>query len=352
MARAELRVGLIGYGLAGEAFHAPLIAAAAGLRLASVVTSDPERATRAARDHPGVRVLSRAEELFRAATEHDLVVVATPNRFHVPLAEAALEAGLHVVVDKPLATSAARGRRLVEAAARSGLVLAVFHNRRLDGDFLTVRRLLEEDALGAPRRFESRFDRWRPELRADAWRELARSEQGGGLLFDLGSHLIDQALVLFGPAVRVYAEVGIRRPGAVVDDDVFLALTHRSGVQAHLSASHVAPLPGPRLRVIGSRAAYVKWGLDVQEQALRAGMRPGAGDWGADPPERWGTLGAGTNVRPVETERGDYPRFYAQLVAAIRDGAPVPVAGEDGVAVLEVIEAALASARGGRVVAL
>jgi predicted dehydrogenase len=331
------RVGLVGYGLAGEWFHAPLVAATGGLELAAVVTSNPERAGRARERHPGVEVVPRAEELPGPL---DLVVVATPNRAHVPVALAALEAGSSVVVDKPLAASGADARRLEEAAEARSLMLAVFHNRRWDGDFLTARRLIEEGALGEVHRFESRFERWRPAVRADAWRELDAPEEAGGVLFDLGTHLIDQALVLFGPVEHVHAEVERRRPGARVDDDAFVALTHRSGVHSHLWMSHAAAQPGPRLRVLGSRAAYVKSGLDGQEAALRAGDLPGGPDWGREPPEAWGSLGEEGDVRPVETERGDWPAFYRSVVAALRDRARPPVAAADGVAVLEVIERA------------
>ena len=318
------------------------MAATPGLRLTAVVTANPERAEHAARRHPEASVLASAEELWEQ--ELDLAVVATPNRSHVPLATAALEAGLAVVVDKPLAASAEDGRRLAALAEERGLPLAVFHNRRWDGDLLTVRRLIDEGRLGEVWRFESRFERWRPELRADAWRERGDPEEAGGVLFDLGSHLVDQALLLFGPVAEVRAEVDRRRPGAEVDDDVFIALAHESGVRSHLWASQAAARPGPRLRVLGSRAGYVKHGLDVQEDALRAGGQPGGPGWGREPPELWGTLGAGDDAEPVETEPGDYLRFYDGMVAALLDGAPVPVSAAEAVTVLEVLERALSDA--------
>jgi scyllo-inositol 2-dehydrogenase (NADP+) len=346
----ELRVGLVGYGLAGEVFHAPLVAATSQLRLAAVVTSNPERGDRVRRDHPGAAVLARADELWERAGELDVAVIATPNRSHAELGAAALDAGLHVVVDKPLAATAAAGRELVELAEERDRLLTVFHNRRFDGDFLTVRRLLEEDALGRVFRFESRFERWRPELAAGTWRELGSPEEAGGVLFDLGSHLIDQAVVLFGPPTRVYAELDVRRPGAEVDDDAFVALSHEGGVRSHLWMSQSAAQPGPRMRVLGSRAAYVKRGLDGQEAALRAGARPGEPDWGREPPELWGLLGSEPAASPVETEPGDYPRFYSGFAAAVRGGAEPPVDPRDGVAVLELIEAAIESARSGRLV--
>jgi predicted dehydrogenase len=350
-----LRVGLIGYGLAGSAFHAPLVEAVPGLSLTSIVTANPERASQAGSAHPDAEVLPDADALFARADSHDLVVVAAPNREHVPLGLRAVEAGLHLVVDKPLAASVADGQRLADAADERGVVASVFHNRRWDGDFLTLRRLLSDGALGELVRLESRFDRWRPEVDTGRWREAGRPEDAGGLLFDLGPHLIDQALELLGPARSVYAEVLRLRPGAEVDDDVFLALEHSSGVRSQLWASVLAAQPGPRLRALGTRAAYVKWGVDVQEDALREGAGPHDPGFGEDPREAWGLLGAGDDAQPVETETGRYVEFYERMEQAIRsrggdaaapDAAaaapPVPLAA--GIATLRVIEAAQASA--------
>jgi predicted dehydrogenase len=349
-ATPPIPVGLIGFGLAGSAFHAPLIAAAPGLRLASIVTANPERAERARRVFPEARVLPDADALFGAVDDHDLVVVASPNRFHVAHGLAALEGGLHVVIDKPVAASAADVRRLATAATERGLVAAPFHNRRWDGDALTVRRLLGEGRLGQLLRFESRFERWRPEVDSERWRERPALEDAGGLLFDLGSHLIDQALWLLGRPSRVYAEVARRRPGARVDDDVFVALEHPGGVRAHLWMSYVTAQSGPRFRLLGSRAAYVKHGLDVQEAALRAGERPDAPGFGREPRERWGVLGTEEAAQPLETEPGRYLAFYEGMVAAIRGGAPPPVTLSDAIVGLEVIEAARASAERAAVV--
>ena len=347
-----IRVGLVGYGLAGAVFHAPLIACTPGLRLVSVVTGNPERQAKAAAEYPGVAVLGHAEQLWQAAGAHDLVVLATPNATHLPLGLAAVEAGLALVVDKPLALTAADGRRLLDAARRRGTPLTVFHNRRWDGDLRTLRRLLAEDALGPVHRFESRFERWRPAARPGAWREREPPEAGGGLLLDLGSHLVDQALLLFGRPLGVYAEVERRRAVVEGDDDLFLALEHQGGVRSHLWASALAGQLGPRLRVLGRRGAYVKYGLDVQEQALREGRRPTGTGWGREPRERWGRLGVDGELREVETEPGAYQRFYAELTAALRGGGAPPVDPADAVAVLEVLDAARQSARAGTTVRL
>lgn len=346
-ADAPVRVALVGYGMAGRIFHGPFIEATPGIELAAVVTSDAGRQEQARAAHPKAALVATTDELWAVAPELgvELVVVATPNRAHVPVALAALAAGLAVVVDKPLAPTAADGRRVVEEAARRGLLLSVFHNRRWDGDFLTVRRLVSAGALGRVWRFESRYERWRPERRQDAWRERGDPGEGGGLLADLGSHLIDQAIVLFGPPVSVYGETARRRPGAEVDDDTFVALEHAGGTTSHLWASSVAARSGPRFRVLGSTAGYVVHGMDPQEQALHEGRRPGTEDgWGWSPPASWGTLGTGDDIAPVPTERGDYGRFYQGIVAALREGAAPPVAPADALATLEVIGAARRSA--------
>jgi predicted dehydrogenase len=334
-----VRTALIGYGLAGRSFHAPLIAAVDGLELAAVVTRDEERRESVRREHPGAELLDSADDIWQRAGDFDLVVVAAPNRAHVPLARASIEAGLPVVVDKPLAGSAAAARELIEHAQRAGVMLTVFQNRRWDGDFLTVRRLIADGRLGRVMRFESRFERWRPEIK-EGWREVGDPEEAGGVLFDLGSHLIDQALQLFGPIESIYAELDARRPGAAVDDDAFVALEHVSGVRSHLWMSAVAADLGPRMRVLGDRAAYVKRGLDVQEDALRGGGGPGDIGWGEEPESAWGMLGAGEEWAPEASEPGAYQRFYEGVELSLRTGAPPPVDPDDVVSTLEVIDAA------------
>jgi predicted dehydrogenase len=338
----ELRVALLGYGLAGSTFHAPLIAAVPGMRLATVVTANPERAERARAEFPDLRVEARADAVWERAGEHDLVVVATPNHTHRALALRAIEAALAVVVDKPLAPSSEAGREIVEAAAGAGIPLTVFHNRRWDSDQLTLRRLIADGALGEVRRYESRFERWRPEVNRRSWYDTTAPREGGGVLLDLGTHLVDQALALFGPVAGVYGEVETRR-GGPADDDVFLALTHESGVRSHLWASSVAGARGPRLRVLGSEAAFVVDELDGQEDALVAGGRPAdADEWGAEPEARWGRLVRGDDSSPVPAEPGAWPLFYERLAGALRSGEPVPVDPRDAVRTLEILERAVA----------
>ncbi|HEY7478233.1 MAG TPA: Gfo/Idh/MocA family oxidoreductase [Actinomycetota bacterium] len=344
-----VRVALVGYGLGGAVFHAPLIAATPGLELVSVVTSDPTRQQAVRERYPDVRVLPSVDDVWSAADEYDLVVISTANVAHVPLGMAAFGAGLPVVMDKPLAPTAADGERLARAARDRGLGFTVFQNRRWDSDFLTLRRLLGEGALGTPARFESRFERFRPERDAAAWRERAGVDDAGGLLFDLGSHLIDQAMLLFGRPTQVLAELFRRRSGAQVDDDTFVALVHPGEVSSHLWMSAVTPMLGPRFRVLGSAAAFRSFGLDGQEAALAAGGDPAAPDWWTEPEDRWGIVGTDDDHRPVPSERGDYPAFYAGVARALLTGSPMPVDPWDSVVGLRVIEAAARSAATGSV---
>jgi predicted dehydrogenase len=340
---ADLRVAIIGYGLAGRVFHAPLIAATRGLTVTSVVTSSAERQAQVARDHPEARVLSSADRLWER-DDHDVVVIATPNDTHAPLAMAAIDHGIAVVVDKPLAVSASRAEQLVAHAQRSGVLLSVFQNRRWDSDHLTLVRLLAGGHLGTVIRYESRFERWRPSPRPGSWRESLPPAQGGGLLLDLGSHLVDQALTLFGPVTEVYGEVQARR-GPPADDDVFIALRHAAGTISHLRASAVTAAPGPRLRVLGTEAAFVLRELDSQEDRLRAGDRPDTvSDWGTEPGVHRGRLVTGDVSVPVPSERGDWSQFYARLATALRDAGPPPVDPADAVATLRVLEHARESA--------
>jgi predicted dehydrogenase len=340
----DFRVALIGYGHAGAVFHGPLIRATPGFSLTEIVTSNPSRIARARQDHPAARVLGSAADLWQVAADVDLVVIASPNRTHVPLAMAALQQDLPVVIDKPIAASAADARAVIAEAARRNRLLTVFQNRRWDGDFLTLERLIAAGRLGTIVRFESRFERWRPALRG-GWREGGDPDDAGGLLYDLGAHLIDQALLLFGPVTGVYAELDRRRTGAQVDDDSFVALTHASGVRSHLWMSVLAAEPGPRFRLIGTRGTYVKFGLDPQEDALRGGADPAGPSFGTEPQARWGSISDGQQIGRLQTETGDYRRFYRDVAAALRDGTAPPVDPEDAARTLELIEAARRSSK-------
>ena len=344
-----LRVALVGYGLAGRVFHAPLVAAADNLELACVVTGDPARQRQARADQPGVRVLATTAELFDEPGTFDLLVVAATNDVHASIAHAAVDLGKPVVVDKPLAVTSAQARDLVGAATNAGVALTVFQNRRWDSDLLTLRRLVSAGTLGTVLRFESRFERWRPQPRPEAWREALPASAGGGLLLDLGSHLVDQALFLFGPAIGVYAEVDARR--GVSDDDAFVAIEHADGVRSHLWVGALAGSPGPRMRVLGSQAAYVVQDLDGQEDALRANGHLPVGGLQV-PAADYGRLVRGDAWEPVVSERGRWDLFYPAMASAVRGERAVPVDPADAVRTLEVIEAARVSAAEHRLVTL
>ena len=344
MTAGRLKVGLIGYGHAGSIFHAPLILAEPRFELSAVATS---RHSQVGRTLAGVRCVSSPAELF-SDDSIDLIVVASPNETHRELALAALAAGKHVVVDKPLANSSREAGEIIDAAARSGKMLSVFQNRRWDGDFLTVKSLIGEGSLGGVSYYEARFDRDRPQIKA-GWRE--EEKEGSGLLFDLGSHLIDQALSLFGPPESVSAVVEKQRPGARVDDYFRIELNYDSR-QAVLQASMLAPEPGPRFLVRGDAGTFEKSGLDPQEDALKAGRRPGEIGWGRDLPKNYGTLTTKEGARRVETLPGAYQDYYSGLASCLLHGAPVPVAAEDARRALIVLEAARLSSAERRTVRL
>jgi scyllo-inositol 2-dehydrogenase (NADP+) len=322
-----IRVGLIGYGLAGAVFHEPLIRACDPLELTAVLTS---------RDHP-LRVGGFDELLERS----DLIVIASPNQSHFPLARAALESGRHVVVDKPFTVTLEEADSLIALARERGRILTVFHNRRWDGDFLTVRRVLPD--LGDVFLYEANWDRFRPAIK-QGWRE--EPTPGSGLLNDLGPHLIDQALQLFGVPDAISADILAQREGARVDDYFDLTLDYDER-RVCLRSSSVVAEPRPRFSVHGSAGSFVKHGLDPQELQLKAGMNPNDGPFGLD--ERDGMLtSAGGNQREVRTERGRYVTLYDGVAAAILHGAPVPVEPADTRAGLMLIDLARRSSALGR----
>lgn len=342
----SIGVGLAGYGLAGRLFHSPYIAVVDGLRIAAIATSDPRRAAQARTDHPEAMVVSTVDQLL-ARPDVEIVVVVTPNRAHVPVGIRALDAGRHVVVDKPIAMDIPEGERLIDAAARAGRVLSVYQNRRWDGDFQTVRALLDEGRLGAIDSLEARFER--RSAVGDEWRET--SEEAGGPHRDLGSHLVDQSLQLFGPVERVFAQFDHRRPGSRVEDSTFVALDHAGGMRSRLWTSLIADPIGPRFRVRGLGGEYIKGARDPQEAQLLAGLRPNDDGFGEESNDEWGrTYAADGSVTRVPTLRGDYRRFYALLRDAVRGDGPPPVDPLDAIEGLRVLEAAEESARAGTVV--
>ena len=346
-----LRVGLVGYGLGGATFHAPLITETEGLELTAIATSDPERVKKATARYPNATIVARPDAFWTMTPPLDLVVVSTPHATHAPIATAALSHGCHVVVDKPFAITSAEARDLAAEAKKHGRLAIPFQNRRWDNEILTLQKLMREGTLGDIHRYESRYERWRPVPKA-RWTEPGAGDRGEGVLGDLTVHLVDQALMLFGAARSVYAEFEHRHPQVHVIDDVFVAIRHKSGVLSHLFTSPNVGILGPRMTVLGSKGAYVKHGIDPQEEALLAGGIPGSAGWGEEPESSWGKLGAGDDVHAERTEPGNYLKFYEGVEKAIRTGAEPPVTTEQGIAMMDVLDAARLSAKDGRVVEL
>jgi scyllo-inositol 2-dehydrogenase (NADP+) len=334
----NLRAGIIGFGLAGRYFHAPLLRRA-GFEPCVVASSRPD-AVHAYLPHADV--VSTAEDLLTRSIE--LVVIASPNQLHVPQARAALAAGKHVVVDKPIAVASEDARALAAFAREHNRVLATFHNRRWDSDFLTVQKLIDAKRLGEINSYEARWDRFRPSI-ADRWRE--RAQPGAGVLFDLGSHLIDQALELFGMPEWLQADVFAQRVGSEADDG-FELLMVKNAKRIRLGVSSLITNNGFRYRVHGSKGSFLKAGLDTQEGQSRAGMEPQDDQFGIEPRSQWGTLYAGDASELVPAERGCWLRFYEGVRASIEKGLPPPVSADEGARVIEVIEAAMVSSREGR----
>lgn len=348
---APIRVLLLGYGLAGRVFHARLIAAEPDMQVTGIVTTDPERRAQAQSEIPDARIYDSLDHALQSSSDFDLVVVATANSAHVPQATAALESGLSVVVDKPLAGTAAEAEALIKLAESRGLQLHVFQNRRWDSEILTARRLIGDGTLGRVHRLESRFERWRPQPKG-GWRETGSVEDLPGLLYDLGAHLIDQALHLLGPVEAVVASVRAVRDGMTTDDDTQVLLWHTSGALSILSVSAVAGSIEPRLRVLGTRGALEIIGLDTQEDALRAGSSPLDPDWGTESGLALLVTADDPQPRPIDRERGAWASYYRGVAGALRGDTTAPVDPRDVVANLRVIEAAARSARDRTVVVL
>lgn len=346
----SLRIALVGYGLSGREFHLPLLSAC-GATPSIVVTGNAERAARARADLPGVQVVPDLHSAL-AGGGVDLVVIASASGAHSANALTCVSAGVPFVVDKPLAVDAASAGAVVEAAQAAAVPMTVFQNRRWDAENLTLAALLAQGRLGEVHRFERRWERWRP-VPKDRWRENASADEGGGLLLDLHSHLVDAAMLLFGPVEEVYAEVAAWTTPA--EDDAFVSLLHAPGaggvrVRSHVSATSVAAVPGPRTRVLGSQAAYVVTEFEAEQSGFAGPYdnAPGCTGW----------LVAGSQATPVPTAPGSHSDFYPAVVAALaQDGysaqqEAMPVAPGDAVRVLAVIDAARRSAAEHRVVRL
>lgn len=347
-----LHVGIVGYGFATQVFHAPLINGVPGLQLTAICSRDPARV---AAEWPQVEPLPTPEALF-AHSDIDLVVVPTPNDTHYPLARAALLAGKHVVVDKPFTLDLVQARDLIALAGQQRRLLSVFHNRRWDADFQALHEVLASGVLGRVVEVQSNFDRYRP-LVKDRWRESGGP--GSGLWFDLGPHLLDQALQLFGWPDGIHADLARLRDGAKADDCFAATLRYGDALRVRLHASTLTAQPAPRWAVHGTRGSFVKHGLDPQEDAMKAGARPqlaALGDWGADPKPGTLTLypapDGPAEVRPSPNPNGNYLAYYAAVRDAVQGGKPNPVPAEDAARVMALIEAGVASGREHREVAV
>lgn len=337
-----LKTGIVGYGYAAKTFHAPLIKAVPGLQLAAISSSNPAKVHI---DQPDLPVYSSPEELFSCA-DIDLVVIPTPNETHFPLAAAALAAGKHVVLDKPFTLTTDEGKELIKLAQQCDRQLSVFHNRRWDSDFLTLQKVLREGSLGRVTHFESHFDRYRPEVQT-RWRESAAL--GGGLWFDLGSHLLDQALQLFGTPKTMWLDLAQQRDGAVADD-WFHAVLGYDEMRVILHGSALVANSGPRMTVHGTSGSFTKFGLDTQENALKSGQQPGIPGWGNDPLScKLSLKHKGAIIeQDIITTPGNYQAYYEGIRDAICLGSPNPVTAEQALLVMRLIELGIDSAQEGR----
>jgi predicted dehydrogenase len=336
-------VGLIGFGLAGRAFHAQVIRATPGLRLAAILQ---RQGNEAAEKYPDVRVVRSVGE-FLDIREIRLVVIATPNETHAPIARQCLEAGRDVVVDKPFATTWKEAAELVQLARKCGRLITVYQNRRYDGDFQAIRQIVADGTLGRVVRFETNYDRFRPDLKPGAWRE--RVGPGSGILFDLAPHLIDHALVLFGLPEAVTADVRVERPVAVVDDAFDVMLHYPAGMRAVLRSTMLAAATRPRFVLHGTRGSFFKQTFDPQEINLRRGHVPENGPWGAEPQKDWGVVTTVKNdevtKRSVRSSNSDYRDYYANVRDAILGRATLAVSPEHALDVMRVLEMAEESSR-------
>lgn len=352
----EIGVGVIGYGLATRVFHAPFVSAVPGLKLRAIVERSGSEAAKA---YPRVKTVRTLEELL-GDEDVRVVVVATPNETHFRLAKAALEAGRHVVIDKPFAASSTEAEELIALAEKQGRVLAPFHNRRWDGDFLTVKKILAEGSLGRVVTVESHFDRYRPVRREGTWKEAESA--ANGLLFDLGPHLVDQAVALFGIPRTVAASVRTDRDGSAIEDAFDICLGYE-GMLYWCRSSMLACENSPRFLLHGTAGSFRKFGLDPQEPVILAGAkvpRMGEGEWLGEPEEAWGTLSVapvleepGTLEKTqVKTELGDYRGFYANVRDAVLGKVELAVPTWAGLAAVKLLELARVSSQEGRTVSV
>lgn len=329
-----INVAIIGYGLSGRIFHGAIIGAVKGFKVKSIVTTDTKKAEQAKIDFPDVSIVESAESVFNDETI-DLVVISTPNTSHFSLAEKALNSGKHVVIEKPFTVTTHDALRLIDLQHDTKKILSVYHNRRFDGDYQTIKELINNDELGRLVEFESHFDRFRNTMKDNAWRE--QDLPGSGMLYDLGAHLIDQALDLFGLPQEVYADMSSQRRGPV--DDSFEIILYYSELKVTLKSSIHVKEPLPRFILNGSDGSFVKYGLDVQEPQLKDGIRPNDPQYGIEDKNNWGILNTAIR-KSIETKKGDYTVYYENIYQAITQDKPLLISAHDGFNVMRIIEAA------------
>ena len=330
----KLKVGIAGYGLAGRSFHAPILAGT-NFEVTAVLTTNDVRKRHAKEDFPTVKIVSTIEEL--CAQDLDLIVIASGNQVHLLQALTAINAGIPTVVDKPMGINVAQTREILDAADSAGVAVTTYFNRKWDSDILTLKRVIRDGQIGRVIRMDSRFERFRPQLNPQSWRENNSPEDGGGLLLDLMPHLLSTAIECFGPANLKSSSIRSVRGGA--DDDCVLVLAHETGVESILSASAVVGAPGPRLRVIGSEGAFVVNELDPQEALLRAGKAPKDGKWEEDTSSQ-AFIHRGDSVEEFKTDPGNYASFYSLVHEAIVNKTAMPISPEEILAVAQIIDKA------------
>ena len=330
----NLRVGIVGYGLAGRYFHAPLLKGC-GFEVAAIATTNPVRQSHAHEDFPNVKVVQSSEELVKERL--DLVVVASANLAHARDALCAINAGIPVVIDKPMGRTYAETKAIIDAGLKAGTPVSTFFNRRWDSNALTIKRILASGVLGQVHRMDSRFERFRPVLNAQSWRENMSAADGGGQLLDLQSHLISTAIDWFGNAELVTSSVRSLRGGA--DDDSVLVLRHGGGTMSYLSASAVVGAPGPCVRILGTQAALVIHDLDPQENLLKSGLYPEGGTW-AIPTASRAFIHRGDEVEEIVGENGNYALFYSAVAEALAGTSAWPISNDDVLLVAQIIDQA------------
>ncbi len=337
-----IRVGIIGYGYSANTFHIPLIQSIGSMLITAISSS---KASAVKVSHPSVAIFNSAQELITSGSV-DLVIITAPNQFHFPLAKLCLESGVHVVVEKPMVTTKKEAEELVLLAKKSALVLSVFHNRRWDGDFLTVQKLLKDKVLGELKLFESHFDRFRPTVR-QRWRE--EPGPAAGIWYDLGSHLVDQAISLFGMPNALTARCLPLREDSKTTDYFHVQL-HYENFEAVLHASSFSAAPNCRFRLEGSRGCFVKYGLDPQEAHLKSGVMPDKLEYGVENKDAYGSLYTESSVDLIETEVGCYQHYYQELANSIISGGNNPVSPVEAVRVMKLLELAEESSKCGKTV--